>query len=123
MNNTRPVCFVEPVHNLNPVFERRVEWQRAFLQPLGQRLAFDVLHNEVIDTVLLAYVIKRADVRMVELRNRLRLAFEACLAFGALGEMLGEDLDGDGPVEAGVVGFVNLAHSSLADWREDFVRA
>jgi len=62
-------------------------------------------------------------VRVVQLRDRFGLALEACLAFGALCEVFGEDLDGYGPVEAGVGGLVDLTHTALADWGEDFVWA
>ena len=37
--------------------------------------------------------------------------------------MLGEDLDGDGAVQAGVAGLVDLTHAARADEREDLVRA
>ena len=37
--------------------------------------------------------------------------------------MLGEDLDGDGAVEAGVAGLVHLTHAALADLGGDLVRA
>ena len=103
--------------------DRLVNGDRTFLDPLRQRLALDVLHDEEIDAVLLAHVIKGADVRMVELRNHLGFTLEARLAFGALGQVLREDLDGNRPVEPSVLGFVDLAHAPLADWGEDFVRA
>ncbi len=50
------MCRVQSVRDLNSVFQRLVEWQRSFLQPLRQRLALDVLHVDEIDTVLLADV-------------------------------------------------------------------
>ncbi len=37
--------------------------------------------------------------------------------------MLGEHLDGDGAVQAGVTGFVDLPHAARADGREDLVGA
>ena len=35
-----------------------------------------------------------------------------CL-IGVRGDMLGQDLDGDGAVQAGVAGFVDFAHAAL----------
>ena len=34
---------------------------RAALQPLGQSLAFDVLHHEKVDAILVPDVVQRAD--------------------------------------------------------------
>ncbi len=39
------------------------------------------------------------------------------------GDILGEDLDGDGAVQAGVAGFVDLAHPPRAEMAFDLVRA
>ena len=97
--------------------------KRAFLQPLRQRLAFDVLHDEVVQTVLLADVVEGADVRMVELGDGFGFALETGLELGAFGEVLGKDLDGNGAVEAGVRGFVDLAHATGSDGSEYLVGA
>ncbi len=37
--------------------------------------------------------------------------------------MLGQHLDGDRAIEAGVAGFVHLAHAAFANSGEDFIRA
>ena len=41
----------------------------------------------------------------------------------ALGDMFGQDFDGDEAIEARVTRFVHFAHTSSAKWREDFVGA
>jgi hypothetical protein len=66
-------------------------------------------------------VVKRADVRMVQAGDRLGLALEPPLQVGIGRDVCGEDFDGDGAVQAGIAGFVDFAHSSCADRREDFV--
>ena len=86
------MCLVQPVRDLNAVLQSLVEWERAFLQSLRERLSLDVLHDDEIDTVLLADIVERADVRVIELRDRLGLTLEACLALWALGEVLGRTL-------------------------------
>ncbi len=68
-------------------------------------------------------LVKRADVRMIELRDRPGLTLEALFSLGAFGEVLGKYLDGDRPVEARVVGFVDLAHAARTDGLENFVWA
>jgi hypothetical protein len=43
---------------------------------MGERLAFQVLHDQIVNAVLVAYVVQRADVRMPQTRYGLRLAIE-----------------------------------------------
>ena len=45
---------------------RLIEGQSAFLQPIGKSLAFEVLHDEKVNAVVLANVVKRTDVRMIQ---------------------------------------------------------
>ena len=56
--------------------------RRSAIEPLGQRLALQVLHHQEVDGWqesvgrLPADVVQRADVQVVERRDRLRLALE-----------------------------------------------
>ena len=54
------------------------------------------------------HVVERANVRVVQAGDRLRLALEPLLEVGVRGDMLGQHLDGDGAVQAGVPGIVDL---------------
>jgi len=123
MDDAGSVRGFQSVGDLNPIFQSLIERERSFLQPLRERVSLDVLHDEVIDAVLLADVIKGADVRMIQLRDRFGLTLEARLALGAICEVLEKNFDRHRPVEPSVLGFENLAHTSLANWREDFVGA
>ena len=51
-------------------------------------------------------------MRMIELRDRFRLALKAQLELRARGQLGGQDLDGHGALEAGITGTVDLAHSA-----------
>ena len=73
---------------------------------LVERLAFEVIHDEVVSPVLLPDVIQRADVWMREGGNSLGLAFKARFQFG-IGR--GQNLDGDRAIEARVAGLIDLA--------------
>ena len=75
-----------------------------------------------VDAVLFADVVQRADVRMVELRDRPRLALEA-LANCASAANAGQDLDRDGAIEPRVARLVDLAHAAGAERRQDLVGA
>jgi hypothetical protein len=71
--------------------------------------AVDELHDEVVG----ADVVELADVGVVESGNGLRFACET------LGELLAENLDGDGAIKARVAGFVDFAHAPGVDGRKD----
>ena len=98
------------------------EGEGTFLQPIGERFALDVLHDEKVDAVFVAYVVEDADVRVVQARDRARFLLEALAQLGVLGQVLGKYFDGDGAVEAGVFRLVDFTHAARPDGREDFVR-
>ena len=66
-------------------------------------------------------IVDRADVRVIELRAELSLAFEAFEVGRFLGKLGREDLDDDGPVELGVESLVNRPLAARADLFEDLV--
>jgi hypothetical protein len=84
----------ERVGDLRAVFQDVGERQRTFGEAIRQRLAVEELH----DQVAVADVVERADVRVVELRDRLRLALEADLQLRVLRELVGQDFDGDAAI-------------------------
>jgi hypothetical protein len=55
------------------------------------------------------------DTTPVQARDRSGFALEALSSFGISGEMLGKHFDGDGAIEAGVVGFVDFTHAASTD--------
>ena len=76
--------------------ERTLERQRP-----GERLAVDQLHDEVVRPD----VVERADVRMIERGHGTGFALEP------FAELLGGELDGDLPTQAGVAGPIDFAHA------------
>ena len=60
-------------------------------------------------------VVKRANVRMVQAGDRLGLALEPPLQVGIGRDVCGENLDGDGAIQAGIAGLVDFAHSSCTN--------
>ena len=114
---------VEGRSDLDRGLECLIEWQRALCEPVGQRLAFEVLHDEIRRAGLFAHVIQRADVGMIELRDRAGFAVEALAELRIGGERLREDLDRHRAIEPRVARLVDLAHPAGAEGGEDFVRA
>lgn len=99
-----------------------VEGKRATVQARRQGLALEQLHHEEPDASLVSDVVERADTRVGEPRQCARLALESLLQTGLLGDERGQDLDGYGAVETGVLRPVDLAHASRAQWSLDFIR-
>ena len=100
-----------------------VERQRSFLESRGERLAFQILHHQEVDTVLVTHVVERADVRMGERRDGLRLAVETRAELRIGGERARQHLQRDRTIETRVGRVVHLAHSASAEQAIDAVRA
>ena len=72
---------------------------RAFFQPLGERLALNAFHHQIIDPVLMADVVQHADVRMIQARDDLGFLFEALLAHGITRKLFRQDFEGNGALQ------------------------
>ena len=88
------------------------EWQRTSLQQLPKCFAPDQFHDQIVG----ADVVDRANVRVVERRERTAFEFEpSCQA-------LWHDLDCDQAIQPCVSGSVDLAHPSCPERGLDFIR-
>ena len=83
----------------------------------------DVFHDDEGDAALFADVMDRADVRMAELRDGLRLTLEARPPRGVVHHGGRQHLDRDVAVEPRIVRPVDLAHPARAEQAHDFVGA
>ncbi len=66
---------------------------------------------------------ERANVRVVQAGDGLRLALEALLQIGVGRDVLGQHLDGDRAIQAGVAGLVHFTHAARAEGGLDFIGA
>jgi hypothetical protein len=88
-----------------------------------ERLAFDVLKDQVASTVLFFHAVDAGEVGVVELREGLGLALET-LEPGRVGRQLRRQrLDRNLPIQPGVRGEVHHAHAATAELAGDVVRA
>ena len=111
MHDPLTMCLVQGVRNLDPVTEDLVRWERTGNELLRQRLPLQKFHDEKVDAVLVTDVVERADVRVRQRRDRLRLPLEALTHLGVRGQMRWEDFDRDGPVQPRVLRPIDLPHS------------
>ena len=84
------------------------------MQTVSQRFSFQKLHDQEVHSILLTDVEKGADVEMIQGRDRFGLAVEALPGLRIGGEGGGQDLYGDGRVQAGIARAVHLAHAARA---------
>ena len=108
----------EPAGDLDRVGDRLLDVERADPRdPLLQRLALDVLEDDVGVAAVLAGVDHRDDVGVGELRDRARLLAEALELVGLLGHLAVHHLHRDRPVEGLVFGQVDGGHPAAAQLR------
>ena len=114
MGDALAVGLVERVGDLDGVRQRAVERQRALLEAIGERLAFQILQYQISGPILMAHVVQRADVWMIQRGDGMGLAVKAFAELWVTRELRRQDLDRDRAVEARIAGFVDLAHPATA---------
>ena len=117
----RPGLGIEFASAIDEVVERISS--NAFLQPTLQRLALQILHDEIRRALLLTNIVEGANVRVRELGDRAGLTVEARLELRIRRQRRRKNFDRDSAIEPRVAGFVDFAHPAGADGGEDFVRA
>jgi len=121
MDNPLLMRFLQGLRDFRSNLQNLIERQRAFRQPFGERLAFEVLHDQEVGAVLPADVIERADIRMLERGNGFRFPLHALLQFRIRGKMRRQNLDGNRAVKTRIPGAVHLAHAASPERRLDLV--
>ena len=97
------------------------EAQRTGGEPILQRRALQILHDDERSPVLLADVVDRADVRVVQRRRRLRFAREPAQRLGIPRELFGDELERNGTAQPRIFGLVHDAHAAAAELLDDAV--
>src|SRR3984885_5355097 len=93
MNYARPVRLFQAFANFDPVLEQLVRSKRSLPQPIGQCLAFKVFHHKIVGPALVADIIERADVGMVQGRNGTSFALETPFGLGVVRQVRRKNLD------------------------------
>jgi hypothetical protein len=121
MGNAFAVRLVERVRNRDRAPKRLLERQRTSHQTRGERLPFQILHHQMIDTVLPPDVVQRADMRMVQTGDGPRLALETPAPIRPLARAIAQHLDRHETIETGISGAVHVAHTPRSERTEDLV--
>ena len=96
--------------------------QRPVAQPCAQRLALHERHRVVGEALRLTRRVHRDDIRVLQCRDRLDLAFEA-LDADPLRELGREDLHDDSALEAQLLGEEDARHPAAAEFTFERVGA
>ena len=97
--------------------------QPAGAHQLGEALALHQLHGQEAHAVALLHRIEHHDVRMIEARDRPRLALEPGQTIGIARKRFGQHLECHFTPEPRVLRPIHLAHAACAERRDDLVRA
>ena len=84
-------------------------------------VALQILHGDERASVLLADVVDRADVWMVERRCGPGFALKAAQGLGITRQIFGDELERNGTVKPRIFGFVHHAHPAAAELLDDAV--
>lgn len=121
MNDALTVRIVQRIRNVIRDCERAIERDGSVGETIGERLPLEVFHHQEIDPLVMAEVIERADVRMIENGNRSRLTVETSAGRRIRAEAFGEYLDRHRSIKAPIARAIHLTHSTGANGRDDFV--
>jgi hypothetical protein len=113
--------FIERIGNLRTELQDLLKRQRTLLKALEESLAFDTLHDEKVHTVLLANVVERANVRMVETGDGFGFALEALLTYGIGRKMWRKNLDRYNALQPRIPCAIHLTHPARTDRLQDLI--
>jgi len=103
MHDSALVRPLQPLTNINAVFQHQLGRKRTLRQAVGQRLALQKFHDQEVDAILMADVMQGANVGMTQRRYGAGFAIKTLPGLGIGGEMAGQDFDCDRALEASVL--------------------
>ncbi len=111
----------ERLGNLLHDRERFLDRQGTSVDPPGQVLSLDQLHDQKVHFLGMSKLVDRRDVGMVHGRQNPSLALESGKPLGICRELLRQHFDRHLPSELVVPGPIDHSHAALADLTEDLI--
>ena len=109
-------CVIKHFGNLLDNLNGLVDgYHMVLLQNLLHGLPVDILHGEIVDSVILADCIRLHDMGMIQAGGGARLLDEADYKFGILRIIFRKDLESGGAVKRNLMRKINNAHSAAAE--------
>ena len=107
---------IQPIGNLDREVEQFVDLYEFRPDPVLEGLPFEILHRNEGLAFIFADLINGANMGMVESRGGARFTLKAFQSLAVLGEMFGQELQGDESAELGVFGLVDYTHTTAAEF-------
>ncbi len=121
VDDSRAMRCLQRIGNLDGQLEQRVQRQRSRADPLLQRRPLEILHHDERPPVLLADVVDRADIRVIQRGGRPRFAREPGQRCWILRELRRDELERHRAVQPRVFGLVDDAHAAAGQPGDDVV--
>jgi hypothetical protein len=107
--------------NLYPEIQHLAGFEGRLADPMLESLAGEKLHGDERTSLMLADVVNRADIGVVQSRRRLCLALKTAQPLRIASQILRKKLQSDKAVQARILGFVNHAHTAAAKFFDDSI--
>jgi hypothetical protein len=110
MNHASTMRGSKRIGHLNTSLQRFGDRNRTSSQSVLDGLTLEILHDEKIDRLVPADVVKRADVRVIQRTDGSGLALEPLTELRVGCKLFQQHLDCDDAIESAVASLVELAH-------------
>ena len=122
MDNSSTVCPVEGVSHLNADVDDLMDLEGLGTgEAVSQRQAFHQFHDEEGSAFVLADVVDRADVRVIQRGGRPGFGSEPFHGRQIIGQVLGHELECHGTAQTDIFGSVHDAHPACAELADDSI--
>ncbi len=125
VNEAAHVSAMDALGDLPADGDRSAHGLRSFAHPVDQRLAVQVLHDDVSDIapLIVTVLVELDDARMADCRDRARFADESALILFIIQEIFPEYLDRDQVMQHLVLRRIHDTHTTFAQWPDDSIAA
>jgi len=100
MDHTKTMRRVQPARDLDRNLQSFAERDQPFFETLRERLAIEVFHDQIIRRVVMADVVKSANVRMTDRRDSASFTLDAGSGTRLFRKLLRQDFNGNRTVQA-----------------------
>jgi hypothetical protein len=121
MHDTFGVGGLQCVRHLNPYVQHVFGLQRHAADSVFERLALHQLHHDKRPALVLADIVNRADIGVIQRRGGAGLALKAFQRLLVSGVIIGKELQSDKPAEPRIFGFEDHTHAAASELFEHVV--
>ena len=121
VNNAFKMRGFQTIRDLQSQVQDLLSAERSTIKNLPEVLAVEKLHGDECIARMLADVIERTNVGMVERRHRLRLSLKAVQPLWVSRKVLRQKFKRHKTMQAGVLGLIHHSHTAAAEFLNNFI--